>query len=64
MLVENIVVESCIANSEARELSGVSIWVLATVNGCLDQPILQQFLVEETSVSAQISNEIADFGSY
>ena len=63
MLVEDIVVESGISNCEACELSGVPVWVSAALNGSGDQSKVEEFLVEVTSVSAKITNQVANLGS-
>ena len=63
MLIENVVVEPSITNSEAGELSGVSIRVLTALDGSSDQPKLEQLLVEESSMSAQVSDQIAYLSS-
>ena len=63
MFIEHIVVEASISNSKASKLPGVSIRVSAALNGGRDKPKLEQFLVKEASMSAQISNEVADLRS-
>ena len=55
--------ETSIAHSEACKLSRVPIRVLAARNCGLDQAMLQQLLVEVASVAAEVSNQIANFGS-
>lgn len=63
VLVKNIVVESSITNSEASELPGVSVWVLAAFNSSRNETKLEQLLVEEASVTTEVSNQVADLGS-
>ena len=60
MLVENVIVETSIANSKARKLPCVSIRISATLNTSSNQAILKQFLIEEASVSTQVSDQVTD----
>ena len=62
MLVENIVMEASVSNSKARELSCVSVWVLAALDSSRNESELQQLFVEEPSMSTEISDQVADFG--
>ena len=55
--------EASVSHSEASKLPRVSIRVLAALNGRRDQPKLEQLLVEEPSVSTQVSDKITDLGS-
>ena len=63
MFIQDVVMEASVAHSEASKLPRVSIRILATLNGRRDQPKFEQLLVEEPSVSTQISDKIADLGS-
>lgn len=54
--------EASIANGEAGELPRVPIWVPAALDGCGDEPKLQEFLIKESSMAAEVSNQIANFG--
>jgi len=62
VLVEDIIVEASISNGEAGELPGVPIWVPAALDGRRDEPELQELLIEESSMAAEVSNQIANFG--
>ena len=59
MLIEDFIVETSVSYSEAGELSRVAVWISATLNSCRNQAVLEQLLVEEASVAAKISNQIA-----
>ncbi len=63
MLVKDFVMETCISYGEAGELAGVTIWVLATGDRSFNQTMFQKLLVKIASVSAEISKEVADFGT-
>ena len=63
MLVENLVMEACIADSKAGKFASVSVRILAALNSSLNQSVLEKFLIEVASVTAQISNQVTDFGS-
>jgi hypothetical protein len=63
VLVEDLVVESSISDGETGELAGVAIWVLAAGDGCLDQTVFEKLLVEVAGVSAEVSDEVAYFGT-
>jgi len=62
VLVEDVIVEASISNGEAGELPRVPIWVPAALDGRGDEPELQEFLIEESSMAAEVSNQIANFG--
>ena len=62
MLVEDIVVETCISNRKTCEFSCVSIRVPATFNSSRDQSEIEQLLIEIASMSTQITNEVTNFG--
>lgn len=64
MVVQHVVVESCVAYSEASEFSGIPVLVLAAVYSSSNDSVSQEFLVEESSMSAEVSNQITNFGSY
>ena len=63
MLVENLVMEACIAYCKAGKLASVSVRILAALNSSLNQSVLEKFLIEVASVTAQITNQVTDFGS-
>lgn len=63
MLIKHIVVETSITNREAGKLTGVSVRISTTLNSCSNQAEFKQFLIEKSSVSTQIADEVADFGS-
>ena len=52
--------ETSIADCEAGKLSSVSIRVLTAGDRSLDQPVLEKLFVEVASVTAQVSNQVAD----
>lgn len=60
MVVQDVVVESCIADSKARKLPGVPITIPTALNRSLDKPMLQKLLIEELGVPAQVANKVAD----
>jgi hypothetical protein len=55
--------EARISNSEACELAGVAITVSATLDGSLDQSMLEQLFVKELSVATQVTNQVANLGT-
>ena len=55
--------ESSISDSKAGELSCISISVSATLDCCGNQTKLKKFLIEEASMSAQVSYQVANLGS-
>ena len=61
MLIEHLVVEASIANGKTSELSCVPVRILAASNGCFDESVLQQLLVEVARVAAKITNQVAHF---
>merc|ERR1712187_23538 len=61
VLVEDFVVEACVTDGEAGELSRVAVRVPATFNSCSNQTMLEKLLIEEASMTAQISDQIANF---
>jgi len=63
MLVKHIVVESSIAYCKASKFAGIAVNVAATLNRSSYQAVLKQLLVEEASVTAEIANQIAYFGT-
>jgi hypothetical protein len=63
MLIQDVVVEASIANSEASKLASVPIRVLAASNGSFNQSVLEQLLIEEACMSAQVSDQVANLGS-
>lgn len=63
MFIKHIVVEASISNSETSKLPRVSIRISAALDGRRDEPKLKQFLIKEASMSAQISNEVANLRS-
>mgnify|MGYP002809575301 CR=1 FL=1 len=63
MLIQDIVVEASITDGEAGELAGVAIGVLAAGDSRLDQTVLEKLFVEVASVSAEVSDEVADLGT-
>ena len=63
MFIKHIVVEASISNSKTSKLSRVSIRISAALNGCRDKPKLKQFLIEEASMSTQITDKVAHLGS-
>ncbi len=64
MLIENVVVEASVADSETRELTGVSVRVPTALYGCRDETVFQQFLVEEARVATEITYEVTNLGPY
>lgn len=62
VFVKHVVVEAGVADGETGELPRVAVRVPATLDGRRYKPKLEQFFVEEPSVSAQVSDEIADLG--
>ena len=63
MLVENVVVEACITYGEASELTSIPVRITTAFNRSRDETVLKQFLIEEPSMSAKITNQIADLGT-
>ena len=63
MFVEDVIMEASITNGKTGELSGVSVWVSAALYRCWDQTKLKKLFVEESSVSAEVTNQVADFSS-
>ena len=63
VLVQDVVVETCVADSEARKLARISILVTAALNSGLNKPVFEQFLVEELRVPAEVADEVAYFGA-
>lgn len=63
MLIQHIIVEASVTYCEASKFPCVTVRVSATLDSGGNQTKLQEFLIEETSVSAQITDQIADFGS-
>lgn len=63
MLIQDIIMETSITNSKASKFPCVSIRVLATGNSSLDESMFEQLLIEEASMSAEISNQVANFSS-
>ena len=59
VLIQDVVMEASVSYGEASKLPRVSIRVLAALNGRRDQPKLEQLLVEEPSMSAQVSDQVA-----
>lgn len=62
MLVKHLVVEASVSNGEASELSGVSVWILATGYGSFNKSVLEKFFVEVACMAAKIADQIANFG--
>ena len=62
MLIQDLIVEASVAHSEASKLSSVSVRILTARNGSLNKSMLEQLLIEVASMSAQITNQVADFG--
>lgn len=62
MLIQDLVVESGIANCETGKLSGITVRVLTAGYCRLDQSMLQELLIEVACMSAQISNQVAHLG--
>lgn len=60
MLIQHIVVEARVSNRKACKLARIPVAVLATLDRSSDQAKLEEFLIEEPSVSAQVSNQVAD----
>lgn len=52
MLIQHIVVEAGITDGKTSEFSSVPVWISTALDGSSDQPKLQQFLIEEASMSA------------
>lgn len=63
MFIQNLVVESGIADSEACKLAGVPVRILATLNRGLYQPVLEQLLVEVACMSAKVTYQVTDLGA-
>lgn len=55
--------EASVTDSEAGELSGVSILIAAALNRCGNNSVSQELLVEESGVATQISNQVANLSS-
>ena len=62
MLIQVLIVEASVAHSEESKLSSVSVRILTARNGSLNKSMLEQLLIEVASMSAQITNQVADFG--
>lgn len=63
MLIQYVVVETGITNSKAGELTGVPVGISAALDSCGNKSILEQLLIEEASVTAQVSNQVAHLRS-
>ena len=63
MLIKHIVVEARIAYCKACKLARVSVRIPTTIDCGRDQSILQKFFIKEASVSAQVANQVANFGT-
>ncbi len=60
MLIEDLVMEASVSYGEASELSGVPVRVLAARDCSLDQTMLQELLIEVASVSAEVTDQVAN----
>ena len=60
MLVQHFIVEASIADCEACKLPRVTIWVSATLDSRGDQAVLEELLVEEAGVTAEVPNQVAN----
>jgi len=56
-------VEPSITNSKTRKLPSISVWVSTALDGGGNQAVFEQLFIKETSMSAQIANQVANFGS-
>ena len=63
MLIKHIIMEASISHSKACKLASVPIRVLAASNCSFNQSVLKQLLVEEASMSAKVSYQVADLGT-
>lgn len=52
MFIKDIIMEACIAYSEASKLTSITVRVSAALNRGTYQTKFQQFLIEEASMSA------------
>lgn len=63
MFIEYIIVEPCISYSKAGKLPSISVLISATLDSSCDKSILKQLLIEESSVSTKITDQVAYFSS-
>jgi hypothetical protein len=47
MVIQDIVVEPCVADSETGKLPGVTVRISTALDRCRDKSMLEEFLVEE-----------------
>lgn len=63
MLVQDVIVETRITDSETCKLPCVAIRISTAFNCSLNQTILEKFLIEKLSMPTKISNQVAYFCS-
>lgn len=63
VLVKHIIVEASITNGKAGELTRVPVGIPAALNRRRNQPKLKQFFIEEASMAAKVSNQVANLGA-
>ena len=64
MFVDHVVMESCVTHGKARKLSCVWILVCASLDGSINETLLQQLVVEVSCMTTQVTDEVANFGSH
>lgn len=62
VLVENVIVETSVTDREAGEFPRVPVGVSATLDSGGNQSKFEKLLIEEARMSAQVTDQVADFG--
>ncbi len=63
MLIQYLIVETCITHGEAGKLTGVPVRILTARDCSFDKSMLEEFFIKVPCVTAQISNQVADLSS-
>jgi len=63
MLIKDIIVETSITDCKTGKLPRVPVRIPTALDGSSNKAILKELLIEETSVSAQVADQVAYFST-